>query len=233
MLERIVLLFVFLPTVILAQDMRPSAVESNKGILIRFTAFGTAELPPQFVLRSDKSIGPPFEIPGNGFSMPIEVSNNSRNLQLGSSPEGQNPFSALVGLKLPDQGRRFLVILFPSPGGLKTTVMRADDPEFQRGDIKIFNLSPQTLAGDLGGDRLQFAPGSTTVFHPKRKGEAPTYQVSFYYRPESTVKLFAANMWPYFNHKRAFVFLYVDPATSRPTYRSVDEFTEWLDTPGG
>ena len=93
----------------------------------------------------------------------------------------------------------------------------------------IFNLSPQELAADLGGERLRFAPASTTTFRPKRKADAPNYQVSFFSQKDGKTKLFAANMWPYFDHKRAFIFLYIDPTTSRPTYRSVDEFTDWLD----
>jgi hypothetical protein len=140
-----------------------------------------------------------------------------------------NPFKPLLAVNLPEQGRQFLVIVFPSPKGLRSTVIRADDPDFRKGDIMIFNLSAETLAADLGGRRLRFTPGSTTSFRPKREGDAPNYQVSFFSNKDNKPKLFAANMWPYFDHKRAFVFLYVDPENSRPTYRSIDEFTEWLD----
>ena len=50
-----------------------------------------------------------------------------------------------------------------------------------------------------------------------------------FYQPKAgKPKLFAANLWPYFDKKRAFVFLHIDPGSGSPTYRSIDEFTDWL-----
>lgn len=230
MSARLLSLFLLLPMLLSAQDAPEAKTNSKKGLLVRFTAFGVPDLNRKFALRAEENVSDPFEIPGNGFSAPLPSPGNSRILQLGvPAIDEANPFKPLMAVNLPKQGRRFLVIVFPSPEGLRSTVIRADDPDFRRGDIMIFNLSSQALAGNLGDARLRFTPGSTTSFRPKRKGDAPNYQVSFYSQKDGKPKLFAANMWPYFDHKRAFVFLYVDPATSRPTYRSVDEFTEWLD----
>lgn len=233
MTARILRLLLFLiPATLPAQDSADAENKSDKGLLLRFTAFGIPNLDKELSLRAGETIGQPFLIPGNGFSDPQPPPGKSRALQLGTpAMDEENPFKPLLSIKLPDQGMRFLIILFPSQNGIRSTVVRADDPSFRRGDIMIFNLSTQPLAADLGGSLQRFAPGSQTSFRPRKNGDAPNYQVSFYSQKDGKPKLFAANMWPHFDHKRAFVFLYVDPTTSRPTYRSVDEFTEWLDGP--
>lgn len=223
-------LLFLIPAMLPAQDAADAKKNSAKDLLIRFTAFGVPGLDKELALRAEESIGEPFLIPGNGFSDPQPSPGKSRGLQLGiPAVDEETPFKPLLAINLPAQGNRFLVILFPTQKGIRSTVIRADDPDFRRGDIMIFNLSAQPLAADLGGTRLRFAPGSETAFRPRKDGDTPNYQVSFYFEKDNKPKLFAANMWPHFDHKRAFVFLYVDPATSRPTYRSLDEFTEWLD----
>lgn len=201
---------------------------SSKDTLIRFTSFGLPDASSEYILASGETQTAPFAIPDNGFSAPVISPAASRTLALGSAKE--TPFRSLATVKLPDTGKRFLVILLPDKNqALRPIVVRADDPAFRPGQIMIMNLAPEILAADLGGDKLTFAPGSQTIFRPQRKNDLANYQVRFYQAKEGKPKVFAASLWPYFDAKRAFVFLYMDRAAGTPAFRSVDEFTDWLE----
>jgi hypothetical protein len=200
---------------------------SSKDTLIRFTSFGLADAGAEYILASGETKTDPFLIPDNGFSAPVIPPASGNTLALGNAKE--TPFRSLASIKLPDAGKRFLVILLPDKNQtLRAIVVRADDPAFRPGQIMIMNLAPETLAADLGGEKLTFPPGARTIFRPQRKGDLANYQVRFYQAKDGQPKLFAASLWPFFDAKRAFVFLHVDPASGSPTYRSIDEFTDWL-----
>jgi hypothetical protein len=201
---------------------------SPKDTLIRFTSFGLADSGAEYLLASGETKTAPFAIPDNGFSAPVISPAASKTLALGSAKE--TPFRSLATVKLPDTGKRFLVILLPDKDQtLRAIVVRADDPAFRPGQIMILNLAQEILAADLGGEKLSFAPGSQTIFRPQRKNNLANYQVRFYQAKEGKPKLFAASLWPYFDAKRAFVFLHIDRASGSPTFRSIDEFTDWLE----
>ena len=202
--------------------------ESNKDILLRFTSFGLKDGGGEYVVASGESLTPQFTIPDNGFSTPVPAPGEGTVLALGKP--GGTPFRSLATITLPENGKRFLVLVFPGKGdALKVVLIRADDPGFRPGHVMIMNLATVTLAADLGGEKFRFAPASQTIFRPRRKDDLANYQVRFYQVREGKPKLFAANLWPYFDKKRAFVFLYADPASASPTYRSIDEFTDWLE----
>ena len=202
--------------------------EPAKQTLLRFTSFGLKDSGGEYVIAAGKIQTPPFTIPDNGFSAPVPAPGQGTALALGNP--GGTPFHKLAAITLPETGKRFLVLVFPGKNEtLRTLVVRADDPAFRPGQIMILNLSGEPLAGDLGGEKLRFAPGSQTIFRPRRKDELANYQVRFYQAKQGKPKIFAASLWPYFDRKRAFVFLHTDPASGTPTYRSIDEFTDWLE----
>ena len=210
------------PSLLIAQSE-----PSGKKTLLRFTSFGLSDSTGEYVLSAGVGVTTPFLVPSNGFSPPIEAPAGKDPLAVGKLVGPT--FRSLATLKLPDAGKRFLVMLFPGEkDALRTMVIRADDPAFRPGNIMLFNLSAQPLAADLGGEKLRFAPSSQTIFRPERKDELANYQVRFSNLKQGKTKLFAAGLWPYFNEKRAFVFLYVDPSSGSPTYTSIDEFTDWL-----
>lgn len=200
---------------------------SSKDTLIRFTSFGLADGGSEYVLASGETKTAPFVIPDNGFSNPVASPAPGNSFALGNAKD--TPFHSLATIKLPDTGKRFLVILLPDKERtLRAIVVRADDPAFRPGQIMIMNLAPETLAADLGGEKLTFQPGSHIIFRPQRKNDLSNYQVRFYQAKEDKPKVFAATLWPYFDAKRAFVFLYMDQAAGSPAYRAIDEFTDWL-----
>lgn len=200
---------------------------SSKDTLLRFTSFGLADHGGEYILAAGESRTEPFVIPDNGFSAPVTSPGPGNILALGNAKD--TPFRSLATVKLPDTGKRFLVILLPDKNqALRAIVVRADDPAFLPGQIMIMNLAPEPLAADLGGERLTFPPGARTIFRPQRKGDLANYQARFYQAKDGKPKLFAASLWPFFDAKRAFVFLHVDPVSGSPTYRSIDEFTDWL-----
>ena len=200
---------------------------SSKETLIRFTSFGLADAPSEYILAAGESKTLPFGIPDNGFSTPVASPAPGNTLALGNAKD--TPFRSLATIKLPDTGKRFLVILLPDKDQtLRAIVVRADDPAFRPGEIMIMNFAREILAADLGGEKLTFQPGSHIIFRPQRKNDLSNYQVRFYHAKEDRPKVFAATLWPYFDNKRAFVFLYIDPTSGSPTFRAIDEFTDWL-----
>ena len=201
---------------------------SGKKTLLRFASFGLEAGGGEYVIVAGESQSPPFNVPDNGFSEPVAIP--GAGAVLGFGKPGGTPFKSLATIKLPETGKRFLVIVFPGNAAdtVRTLVVRADDPAFRPGQVMIFNLAQEALAADLGGEKLRFEPGSQTIFRPRRKDDLANYQVRFFHAKEGRTKLFAANLWPYFDNKRAFVFLHTDPASGSPTYRSIDEFTDWL-----
>lgn len=206
-----------------AAQEKPSA----KDTLIRFTSFGLPATVGEYILASGETKTAPFAIPDNGFSAPVTAPAGSAALALGNAKD--SPFRSLATVKLPDAGKRFLVILLPDKDqALRAIVVRADDPAFRPGQIMIMNFAPEILAADLGGEKFTFKPGSQTIFRPQQKNELTNYQVRFYQAKDGQPKVFAASLWPYFDAKRAFVFLYMDGAAGTPTFRSIDEFTDWL-----
>jgi hypothetical protein len=223
-MNRLILIcFACLPALTSAQD-----AASKKEPLLRFTSFGLKDGGGEYVLSVGAKQTQPFAIPDNSFSPPVAAPAAAATIALGKAAEP--PFRSLVTLKIPDNGRRFLVILLPGENdSLRAIVIPADDPAFRSGQVMILNLAAEPLAADLGDEKQIFPPGSQTIFRPQRKNDLANYQVRFFQSREGKPKLFAANLWPYFEDKRAFVFLYTDPASGSPTYRSIDEFTDWLE----
>jgi len=202
----------------------------EKKTLLRFTSFGlTHDRGDEYVLAAKDKQSDPFTIPNNGFSTVVPVPTQDETaFALGKA--GQPSFQNLATVTLPKIGKRFLVIFLPDKENmLRAIVIRADDPKFRPGQIMILNLAQEPLAADLGGRKLTFAPASRTIFRPQHMGDLANYQVRFFRSKDGEAKLFAASLWPYFEDKRAFVFLYTDPTTGAHTYRSIDEFTGWLD----
>jgi len=222
-MNRLALIFaVCLPALATARE------GSSKETLLRFTSFGLQEnAGVEYVVAAGEVQTPPFTIPDNGFSPPVPAPGEGAVLALGKP--GATPLRSLATITLPETGKRFLVLIFPGKGdALKAVLVRADDPAFRPGHVMILNLSTESLASDLGGKKLRFDPGSQTIFRPRRKDDLANYQVRFYQFREGKPKIFAANLWPYFDKKRAFIFLHTDPASGSPTYRSIDEFTDWV-----
>jgi hypothetical protein len=198
------------------------------------TSFGLKDSDTDFVLASGEWRSEPFQIPDNGFSQPIAMSGERAGLALGVEQPSKDSseevkFRPLAGLKLPTSGKRFLVIVLPQKGEqLRAIVIDADSSEFRPGHVMIFNFTRETLAGNLGGEKLLFRPGSQTIFQPGQQKEMANYQIQLFSSKNGEKKRFAASLWPYLEKERAFVFLYKNPRNGRLSYRSVDEFTQWI-----
>lgn len=223
-----------LPSATLACLLALAAVQAASAgeILLRFASFGTddplasIDLSGVMIAAEDeRSLA--FDIPGNGFSPAIAAPEASRALQLIQDGDAG---AVLAHIRLPNEGRRFLVIVIAhGDDSIHPHVIRANDPEFRSGDVMIMNLTGLSFEADLGQRRLGFEPGSRTIFRPERIDERANYQVRFFHLQSGAPELFAATLWPYFNDKRAFVFLHIDPRTRSPSIRSIDESTGWID----
>ncbi|MBK1831087.1 hypothetical protein JIN77_10145 [Verrucomicrobiaceae bacterium R5-34] len=225
----ILAIFLAIQVSVVAQEKVSETSEtSQKGVLLRFTSFGLKERGGEYVLATGETRTEPFALPDNCFSKPVAAPAKASEFALGRNTADE--FRALASIKLPETGKRFLVLVFPARGGLlQTIIVRADDPAFKPSQIMLINLAQETFAGELGDKKLRFEPGSQTIFRPQRKGELANYQVRFFMNKNGKSKIFAASLWPYFENKRAFVFLYKDRVTGSAGYRSIDEFTGWVE----
>ena len=137
---------------------------SSKEILLRFTSFGLKDAGGEYVVSAGEAQTAPFAIPDNGFSAPVSAPAAEAGVPFALGKSGGTPFRSLATIILPENGKRFLVLVFPGKGdALKAVVVRADDPAFRPGHVMILNLSAETLAADLGDEKFRFAPASQTI----------------------------------------------------------------------
>ena len=203
-------------------------------VWLRFTTFGFDSRKLEAVIASGEKISNPFDIRGNGFSEVVTLPSKERAVSLGTplKEEGEEELSIrpLVQFQLPETGKRFLVILIPKTAqDLRAIVIRGDGEGFGPGEIQFFNLSNEEFGADLDGKRFTIAKNGRKVFKPVQSDKnKPNYQVKLFSIEEGKPRNFAATLWPYLDRKRAYVFLYRDPKSKRPIYRSVDEFTGWM-----
>lgn len=213
-----------------------SSLLAQTETLLRFTSFGINDSDKKLTLSSGGELSEPFQIPGNQFSEPVILPGNERTLALGFpsgvDSEGKTLFKTLSTFRLPEAGKRFLVVLVPaSKTSLEAIVVRGDDQSFRPGNIMILNLSEEVFAADLGGKKLKFNKRSQTIFQPRKDDKnLVNYQMQLFTLKDGKPKRFAASLWPYFEKKRAYVFLYQDKKTKKPSYRAIDEFTNWVET---
>ena len=217
----LITLFFFAHAFAVAQEETP-----DSKILLRFASFGVKDNGAEYTVAAANGQTAAFKIPNNGFSLPIATPVKGRTFALGLA--GSDPFKSLAAIKLPTVGKRFIILMFPKKQGLRAVVIRADDPGFRPGQVMIMNLAQETFFAELGEKKMRFEPSSRTIFRPQRKGDLANYQVRFFMNKNGKPKMFAANLWPYFENKRAFVFIFKDPTTGHPNYRAIDEFTSWL-----
>lgn len=132
---------------------------------------------------------------------------------------------SLASVKLPEEGKSFLVILLPSPKGTYTpAVIPFDNPSFRTGDVYFFNNTNRPVLGLLGKSKLELAPGKSAVVTPTGFGDAKFYHAMLGVREADGDKVIKSMKWPSSKTMRNYVFFYFDPVRKRITYRAVDEF---------
>lgn len=165
-------------------------------------------------LRSD-----PFDLPMNNLSPPQKPP--ARVFSVWSVDKNVS----IASVKLPEEGKSFLVILLPSDNGAYIpSVAPFDTPNFKAGDVYFFNNANKTVLGLLGKSKLALAPGKSSVVTPSGFGDENYYYAMLGVREADGDKVIKSMKWPSSKSMRNYVFFYLDPRKKRITYRAVDEF---------
>jgi hypothetical protein len=136
--------------------------------------------------------------------------------------------ASLANVKLPEEGKSFIVLLLMSPagGGYKPIVMSAENTAFKGGDVYFYNNTNKAVMGTLGKAGFTLAPGEGKILTPTGFGDEKYYHVLLGVREDGENKVIKSMKWPSSKTMRNYVFFYVDARKSRVTFRAVDEFVE-------
>ena len=195
------------------------ATAAEENVEVRFLAQVLPEGLGQVVLANAEMRSDPFDLPMNNLSPPQEPP--ARLFSVWSM--GQNV--SVASVKLPDEGKSFIVLLLRSPeGGYEPVVMPAENPNFKGGDVYFYNNANKPVLGVLGTAKFSLSPGKGTVVTPRGFGQQRYYHAMLGVKEADGNRVIKSMKWPSSKMTRNYVFFYVDPTKKRISFRAVDEF---------
>jgi len=133
-------------------------------------------------------------------------------------------FVPMGKIKLPDVGRKFILVFVPTKDSYRVFPVRADDPDFKGNDALLFNFTPYRIHARLGASKNAIDPGKSGKLRPAYEADATFYRALFGYQVgKDEIIPFNNTRWPVNGNLKALVFVSMDPKTNTPAYRSVVE----------
>lgn len=195
------------------------AAPNKDEVEVRFLAERIPRNLGKVVLAIEETRSDPFNLPMNNLSPPQKPP--ARVFSVWAVDKNVS----LAKVKLPENGKSFVVILLPSAkGAYVPLVMPFDNPNFKGGDIYFFNNANKPVLGLIGKSKLSLSPGKGTVVTPRGFENKKYYHVMLGVKEADGNKVIKSMKWPSSKTMRNYVFFYVDPRKNRITYRAVDEF---------
>jgi hypothetical protein len=203
--------------------MPVSAQETEKsprhGIQIRGFAFALFENVDKLqLMAAERDLGE-LELTTSQLRSGISVS--ARSFAYGITKD--DTFRSLGTVALPEKGRDFILVFYPTSTGYMAFPVRADDPEFRGNDAMVFNFTKYPLGIMLGTSENKIEPFKNSLMRPEFAEGEFFYQALFTYEKDGTYKPFNNTRWPVNPNTKALVFFFEDPSTGALTYRSVTE----------
>lgn len=195
--------------------------KSSEAVEVRLLAVELLDGGETLVLRSGEVTTEAVEVPTHGLSDPLRVP--ARRLAIATPGDVETPGRGLGEATLPDNGRRFLLLLIPSKERYLCRVVALDDPAFRPGHVCFLNVSAVPVGGRLGSGEFVAQPGKPQLVAPPRRQDLPYYQMSLFYQQGEESRALADTRWPHDERCRSYVFIYPNPRSGRLTYRAVDE----------
>lgn len=213
-MTRLILLVTFLlPACLFAQSP-----DSHK-VAVRFLAERRPDEIGQVIMAIGDKHSDPFDLPANYLSPPHSPPARTFSLR------ATHPDVALAAITLPEEGQSFVVILVPvKEGGFKPIVISADDTGFKQGDVYFYNHCPKLVLGYVGTAKFLLEPAKGLVIHPSGARAENFYDVGFGVREVKGDRVLSNTRWPVDDKVRSYVFFFVNPVTSLPDFRVVEEF---------
>jgi len=190
----------------------------NSSIMIRMLAM---VVPPELgkvYLISDEVRSSEFDLPVNNVSEPLTVSRRTFSLKTSEKDE------VLCNIMLPEEGKRFVVVLSPAKKSRYTAhVIRTDDLSFRKGDCFFVNFTHKAILGKLGTNKFLLESGKVAVTRPEGARAGNFYDIAFASRGAEGDRLLSTSRWPVDNQIRSYVF-FVEDSVGHISYRAIDEF---------
>ena len=188
-------------------------------LMVRFLAERAPKDLGEVVLATEKSKSAGFGLPVNHLSEPVEAPARAFSVRTGEKDV------ALASVKLPEDGKSFIVLLVPNPkGGYKPVVIAANDPAFKPGDVYFYNHADRPVLGYVGSAKFVLPPSSGKSLRPAGAKPEGYYDVGFGVREKEGDRALSTTRWPVDPQLRSYVFFFVNPTTKRLDFRAVDEF---------
>lgn len=192
---------------------------AETGVEVRFLAEMLPDGLGQVVLANSEMRSDPFDLPMNNLSQPQQPP--ARVFSVWSL----NKNISVANVKLPEEGKSFIVLLVrSSEGGYQPVVMPGENPSFKGGDVYFYNNANKPVLGVLGNTKFSLPPGEGKVVTPRGFGENRYYHAMLGVKEVEGNRVIKSMKWPSSKTARNYVFFYVDPKKKRITYRAVDEF---------
>ena len=204
---------------VLAAINVPARAEKAKPVEVRFAAQAVPANLPELVMAAAEVTSPPFKVPVNHLTPPLEAPGRKFWLQVPDNPR------ALANIALPEAGNAFVVLLVP---GLKAmfeaVVIPARDGKFRPGDFYLHNVSSKAILAKVGTTQAVIAPRTGEVIRPKGAREGRFYDVALGVREGDASRVISTSRWPVAGQMRTYVFFFDDPARQDVGFRAIDEF---------
>lgn len=196
------------------------AVAQNKGgdITIRFLAERVPDQLGEVELVAEESRSAQFSLPTNNLSEPQDAPGRAFGLVPAG---GEKP---LAKIKLPDEGKDFIVLLIPNKTAYHPVVIAAESANFKPGDVYFFNSSNSLILGFVGTAKFTLSPGKGKSVRPKGARPEGFYDVGFGVKEKEGNRTLSTTRWPVEEQIRSYVFFFMNPSTKRIDFRAVDEF---------
>ena len=209
-----------IPCAVLLTTIASTIAAPKKGeVEVRFLAERIPRKLGKVVLLNAETRSDPFNLPMNNLSPPQEPP--ARVFSVWAVDKNVS----LATVKLPKEGKSFVVLLLPSlKGAYVPLVMPFDNPNFKGGDIYFYNNANKPVLGIIGKAKLSLGPGKGTILTPRGFGNKKYYHVMLGVKEAEGNKVIKSMKWPASKTMRNYVFFYVDPKKKRVTFRGVDEF---------
>ena len=205
------------PLVLLAVLLGATAAAMDSGV-VRFVADRALAERGPVVLAGDGEKSGPVVLPASHLSEPVAAPARSFVVR----PEKGD--AAIAKVALPERGRSFVVLLLEAEGGCKPVTLASDDPAFKPSCIWFYNHADKPISGEVGTTAFKLAPGEARFVKPAGPLPEKLYEVALRVQEDDGERVLSRTRWPVEEQVRSYVVFYVDPATRRIKYRSVDEY---------
>ncbi|MBK1825803.1 hypothetical protein [Haloferula rosea] len=163
-------------------------------------------------------------------SDPLPIARGNLLITREEPSETESGVAPVLDLKIPESGKRFVLVLFPAPGGKREQpylyrLIRTDDQRFGVSDLYLSNLTSLQIGGLLGTAKFNLSPNASEIVTPlPAPSGARVYQSRFYFQFEGKARIFNDTRWPISRSARIYLFFVPDPNRNSVGYLSFREY---------